>query len=105
MKAGFGKCDITPRVGVELYGFGPFLNRKSIGVRDILEARSAALECGGHTVVIVSLDLCALHFPDDGAHAVFDDELGRQRPVVVRLHHVDRPAQLCHRVTSSLLKK
>ena len=21
MKAGFGKCDITPRVGVELYGF------------------------------------------------------------------------------------
>ena len=64
MKAGFGKCDITPRVGVELYGFGPFLNRKSIGVRDILEARSAALECGGHTVVIVSLDLCALHFPE-----------------------------------------
>ena len=64
MKAGFGKCEITPRVGVELYGFGPFLNRKSIGVRDILEARSAALECGGHTVVIISLDLCALHVPE-----------------------------------------
>ena len=64
MKAGFGRCDITPRVGVELYGFGPFLNRKSIGVRDILEARSAALECGGHTVIIVSLDLCALHVPE-----------------------------------------
>ncbi len=27
MRAGFGKFNITPRVGVELYGFGPFLNR------------------------------------------------------------------------------
>ena len=64
LKAGFGKCEITPRVGVELYGFGPFLNRRSVGIRDILEARSAALSCGGHTVVIVSLDLCALHLPE-----------------------------------------
>ena len=64
LKAGFGKCEITPRVGVELYGFGPFLNRRSIGIRDILEARSAALNCGGHTVVVVSLDLCALHLPE-----------------------------------------
>ena len=63
MKAGFGKIDITPRVGIELYGFGPFLNRKSVGVRDILEARTAAFECGGHVAVIVSLDLCAIHIP------------------------------------------
>ena len=61
MRAGFGKKDITPRVGVELYGFGPFLNRKSVGIRDILEARSAVMECNGHTVVIISLDLCAIH--------------------------------------------
>ncbi|MBO7148027.1 MAG: neutral/alkaline non-lysosomal ceramidase N-terminal domain-containing protein [Lentisphaeria bacterium] len=61
MRAGFGKADITPRVGVELYGFGPFLNRKSIGIRDILEARSCVLECDGHIVVIISLDLCAIH--------------------------------------------
>ena len=33
MKAGFGKCNITLRAGVELYGFGPYLNRSSIGVR------------------------------------------------------------------------
>ena len=57
MKAGFGKTDITPRVGVEMFGFGPYRNRKSIGVRDILEARTAVLECGGKTVVLVSLDL------------------------------------------------
>lgn len=61
MRAGFGKADITPRIGVELYGFGPFLNRKSIGIRDILECRSAVMECDGHRVVIISLDLCAIH--------------------------------------------
>lgn len=64
MKAGFGKVNITPRVGVELYGFGPFLNRKSIGVRDILEARTAVLECDGHTVTIISLDLCTISHKD-----------------------------------------
>lgn len=61
MRAGFGKINITPRVGVELYGFGPFLNRKSVGIRDILEARTAVMEMNGHTVVIISLDLCAIH--------------------------------------------
>lgn len=40
MKAGFAKTDITPRVGVELTGFGPFLHRHSIGVRDRLWARA-----------------------------------------------------------------
>ncbi len=39
MKAGFAKSDITPRVGVELIGFGPYLHRYSIGVRDRLWAR------------------------------------------------------------------
>ena len=60
MRAGFGKFNITPRVGVELYGFGPFLNRKSIGIRDILEARAGAFEAGGHTVLIITCDLCTL---------------------------------------------
>jgi len=36
MKAGFAKTDITPRVGVELAGFGAFINRHSIGMRDRL---------------------------------------------------------------------
>ena len=64
MKAGFGKTDITPRVGVEMFGFGPYRNRKSIGVRDILEARTAVFECGGKTVVLVSLDLGGIYIPE-----------------------------------------
>lgn len=64
MKAGFGKTDITPRIGVELYGFGPFINRNAIGVRDILEARTAVLECDGHIVTIISVDLCTISDKD-----------------------------------------
>jgi hypothetical protein len=57
MKAGFFEVDITPRVGVGLCGFGPYLNRYSIGVRDVLKARAAAFEQDGKKVVIVSCDL------------------------------------------------
>ena len=61
MKAGFGVTDITPRVGVELYGFGPYLNRHSIAVRDRIEARAAAFESEGKRVGIIGCDLCLFH--------------------------------------------
>lgn len=57
MKAGFGRSDITPRVGVELCGFGPFRNRASVGVRDRLWARALAAESDGVRIVLVSCDL------------------------------------------------
>jgi len=57
MKAGFARRDITPRVGVELCGFGPFLNRHSVGVRDRLWARAMALQDGEARAVVVSCDL------------------------------------------------
>ena len=57
MKAGFFEVDITPRIGVGLCGFGPYLNRYSIGVRDVLKARAAAFEQDGEKAVIVSCDL------------------------------------------------
>ncbi len=60
MKAGFGRNDITPRVGVELCGFGPFRCRNSIGIRDRLWARAMAIEQGGMTVVIISCDLIGI---------------------------------------------
>jgi len=56
-KAGFAKTDVTPRVGVELCGFGPYRNRHSIAVRDRLWARAAAFNCDRTTVVVVSCDL------------------------------------------------
>ena len=60
MRAGFARSDITPRVGVELAGFGPFRLRHSIAVRDRLWARAAAFEVGGRRAVLVSCDLIGL---------------------------------------------
>ncbi len=60
MQIGFGRVDITPRVGVELCGFGPFINRHSIGVRDRLWARAMAVRLGETTLVLVSCDLIAV---------------------------------------------
>ncbi|MGH7143891.1 MAG: neutral/alkaline non-lysosomal ceramidase N-terminal domain-containing protein [Planctomycetota bacterium] len=57
MQFGFARVDITPRVGVELQGYGPFLNRHSDGVRDPLFARAMALEANGTRAVVVSCDL------------------------------------------------
>ena len=57
MKAGFFETNITPRVGVGLCGFGAYLNRYSIGVRDLLKARAAAFEVEGSRAIIVSCDL------------------------------------------------
>ncbi len=57
---GFGRRDITPRVGVELQGYGAYLNRHSDGVRDRLYARAMACELDGERAVIVSCDLSAI---------------------------------------------
>lgn len=60
MQFGFSKVDITPRVGVGLYGFGPFLCRFSKRVREPLHARAVAAADGGDPVVLVSADLVGL---------------------------------------------
>jgi len=57
MRIGFAKSEITPRIGVELAGFGPFLLRRSVGVRDPLWARAMAVEQGGVRAVVVACDL------------------------------------------------
>jgi hypothetical protein len=54
---GFGSSDVTPRIGVELCGFGPFLHRRSIGVRDRLWARAMAVRLDGSGAIVISCDL------------------------------------------------
>lgn len=63
IKAGFGKVDITPRVGVELCGYGPYLNRHSTRVLDRLYARAMAVSLDGERWVLLSCDLIALSTP------------------------------------------
>ena len=60
MKVGFASSDITPRVGVELCGFGPFLNRHSTGVHEPLAAKAMAIDDGTTGFILVACDLIAI---------------------------------------------
>ena len=77
LKAGFAKYDITPRVGVQLYGFGAYLNRYSIGVRAPLEARAAVLEMAGKRIAVVGCDLCKV--PEFMIRKI-REQVGRRHP-------------------------
>ena len=61
MRIGFGKVDITPRVGVEMSGFGPYRHRVARDVRDRLYARAMAASDGRGRWVLVSGDLIAVN--------------------------------------------
>jgi len=56
-KAGQGRVDITPKVGVELCGYGPYFERKSTGVLDPLMARAIYWENGPTRMLYVGNDL------------------------------------------------
>jgi hypothetical protein len=61
LRAGFGECDITPKLGskpVYLAGFGK--NRKAGGVHDPLMARAVVLDDGKKKLALVSVDLVGL---------------------------------------------
>lgn len=60
MKAGFGKSDITPRLGVQLAGYGPYRNRAATEILASLHARVMIVEKKRQRVVLVSLELCGL---------------------------------------------
>ncbi|MDP6038840.1 MAG: neutral/alkaline non-lysosomal ceramidase N-terminal domain-containing protein [Candidatus Latescibacteria bacterium] len=57
VKAGFAKEDITPRVGVEMTGFGPYILRQSTGVRDRLWAKAMVVSCDGERILLIACDL------------------------------------------------
>jgi len=86
MRIGFGRRDITPRVGVELCGFGPFLNRHSIGVRDRLWARAVAFEAGRERVVLVSCDLVGVKPPTTNRVRALVQEATGIGPQAVMVH-------------------
>ena len=60
LRIGFGRTNITPRLGVELSGYGPFLCRRAASIHDPLYARAMAAEGDGGAIVIVSCDLVAV---------------------------------------------
>jgi hypothetical protein len=77
MKIGFAKADVTPRVGVELSGFGPFITRHSIAVRDRLWARAMAVRQGERTQALISCDLIGVQQPTtDRVRRILTEQAG-----------------------------
>jgi hypothetical protein len=58
MKVGFAQSDITPRLGVQLVGYGPYRNRAAQKITAPLAARAMAVTQGKARTVLISLDLC-----------------------------------------------
>lgn len=58
LKAGFSRLDITPPLGVFLYGY--YIPRYADGVLDELEVNALALACGGDKALILSVDNCGM---------------------------------------------
>ena len=60
MRAGYGRYEITPPLGVELGGYGYYLQRRARSVLDPLYARAVLLEDGAQRTLIISCDLLGL---------------------------------------------
>lgn len=60
MRAGLGKWELTPPMGVELAGYGYYLGRCAQSVRDPLFARALLLEEGAMRALVISCDLLGL---------------------------------------------
>ncbi len=58
MKAGFGRADITPRLGVQLAGYGPYRNRAAQEIVAPLHARALVVAQGRTRAVLLSLENC-----------------------------------------------
>lgn len=88
MRAGFGKSELTPPMGVELAGYGYYLGRCAQSVRDPLYARAVLLEDGGLRTLIICCDLlglsrevCSQVFAH--AHAL---GVAREHVIIVSIH-------------------
>ena len=60
MRAGFGKAELTPPLGVELAGYGYYLQRRAAAVADPLYARALLLEQGEQRALLVSCEVLGL---------------------------------------------
>ncbi len=58
LKAGFGRVNVTPMMGISLRGY--YIPRYADGVLDELEVNALALECGDVKAVFLSVDHCGL---------------------------------------------
>jgi hypothetical protein len=97
-RAGFAKIPIAPPLGVELAGYGVYLERRATEVHDDLFARALALEDDtGERVLLLSLDLVGLSWELSAtipAQAAAAASLEVERVLVSSTHTHSGPATL-----------
>lgn len=77
LQAGYGERTITPPLGIDLAGYGFYLDRKAGSVLDDLKCRAVRLEADGTALVLVSADLIGFTLQDaDAIRAKIGAELG-----------------------------
>ena len=58
LKAGFGRINITPPMGIDIVGY--YVKRNADGVLDELEANAVAVALDDKKVLLISVDHCGL---------------------------------------------
>src|SRR5215213_5829119 len=58
--AGIARTDLTPFWGVELTGWGYYIQRRWQRIRDRLNAKALAMQNGSNSAVVIALDLMVI---------------------------------------------
>lgn len=96
MRAGFGKYELTPPLGIELTGYGYYLNRCAESICDPLFARALLLETDETKSLIISCELLGLNrfiCADVKTHAA---EMGIDHVLIVSVHTHTGPSTKYH---------
>jgi hypothetical protein len=67
LRVGYGEKVITPPLGIDLCGYGFYLDRKAESVLDDLKARALVLQSGDQSLVLISCDIIGLAVEDADA--------------------------------------
>ncbi len=104
MRAGYGKYELTPPMGVELAGFGYYLERCAQTVIDPLFARAVMLETENQKSLLISCEVlglsrgvCADVFEHAGKYGVSPENV-----IIVSVHTHTGPTIIYHEGTGAV---
>ena len=95
LRIGFSRVDITPKIGVELCGYGYYLQRQSGAILDPLYVRAVALRDNLRTLLVVNCDLIGLTSTMiDNIKGVWQEKYGLQAEdaLLLSIHTHSGPA-------------
>ena len=98
MLAGFGKFNLTPDLGIELTGYGYYLERKALSVRDELFVRAVAIEENDTRLMLISHDVLGVNkdIVQDVVDALAPTGYGRENIIFVSVHTHTGPSLIYH---------